>query len=112
MSEEEILKNIKELIQWNDYNTYKIALQGLLDLYNKEKEKNINQFTEIESLKYAMPNMKHIDIINQNYISKDKIKREIEELQSMIVDVYWKEFQTVVNFAIKELQELLEEDNK
>lgn len=41
LSEEEIIKNIKEMIQWSDHNTYKMALQGLLDLYNKEKEKNI-----------------------------------------------------------------------
>lgn len=40
MSEEEILRNIKEMIQWSDRNTYKLALQGLLDLYNKEKEQN------------------------------------------------------------------------
>ena len=40
MSEEEIIRNIKEMIQWSDHSTYKMALQGLLDLYNKEKEKN------------------------------------------------------------------------
>ena len=40
MNEEEIIKNIKEQIQWSDHNTYKMALQGLLDLYQKEKEKN------------------------------------------------------------------------
>ena len=40
MNEEEIIKNIKEMIQWSDHSTYKMALQGLLDLYNKEKEKN------------------------------------------------------------------------
>lgn len=40
LSEEEIIKNIKEQIQWSDHNTYKMALQDLLDLYNKEKEKN------------------------------------------------------------------------
>lgn len=36
MNEEEIIKNIKEMIQWSDHNTYKIALQGILDLYEQE----------------------------------------------------------------------------
>jgi len=40
MNEEEIIKNIKEMIQWSDYNTYKIALQGILDLYEQEKARN------------------------------------------------------------------------
>lgn len=40
MSEEEIIKNIKEMIQWSDHNTYKIALQGILDLYEQEKARN------------------------------------------------------------------------
>ena len=40
MNEEEIIKNVKEMIQWSDHNTYKMALQDLLDLYNKEKEEN------------------------------------------------------------------------
>lgn len=51
MSEEEIIKNINEQIQWSDHNTYKIALQGILDLYNKEKEKNASLQKEIEELK-------------------------------------------------------------
>ena len=40
MNEEEIIKNIKEMIQWSDHNTYKIALQGILDLYEQEKARN------------------------------------------------------------------------
>ena len=48
MNEEEIIKNVKEMIQWSDHNTYKMALQGLLYLYNKEKEKNIQTLEYIE----------------------------------------------------------------
>ena len=40
MNEEEIIKNIKEMIQRSDHNTYKIALQGILDLYEQEKARN------------------------------------------------------------------------
>nr|DAJ75877.1 MAG TPA: hypothetical protein [Caudoviricetes sp.] len=40
MNEEEIIKNIKEMIQWSDHNTYKIALRGILDLYEQEKARN------------------------------------------------------------------------
>ena len=55
MSEEEIIKNIKEIIQWSDHNTYKIALQGILDLYNKEKEKNkLLEKQILEDSSYAM----------------------------------------------------------
>lgn len=71
MSEEEIIKNINEQIQWSDHNTYKIALQGILDLYNKEKEKNASLQKEIKL-------MKSINI-NDNYIYKDKIREKIKE---------------------------------
>ena len=55
MNEEEIIKNIKEMIQWSDHNTYKIALQGILDLYNKEKEKNkLLEKQILEDSSYAM----------------------------------------------------------
>lgn len=48
MNEEEIIKNVKEMIQMSDHNTYKMALQGLLYLYNKEKEKNRQTLEYIE----------------------------------------------------------------
>ena len=45
MSEEEIIKNVKRIIEYKIITTYinnndSRAIQGLLDLYNKEKEKN------------------------------------------------------------------------
>lgn len=67
MNEEEIIKNIKEMIQWSDHNTYKIALQGILDLYNKEKERN-KDLEQIEQ--------EHKE---ENGRLRDKIK-ELEEI--------------------------------
>lgn len=43
----------------------------------------------------------------ENYISKDKIRDEIESLKNMKVD--GETFTTAVNFAIKILQKILEE---
>lgn len=74
MSEEEIIKNIKEMIQWSDRSTYKMALQGLLDLYNKEKEKNNILVQEKEYLNCIIESDK------DNFINKNKIKEKIEEL--------------------------------
>ena len=69
------------------------AIQGLLDLYNKEKEKNA-------SLKKEIKLMKSINI-NDNYISKDKIKQKIKELEEK--SDYWN------CDEIEILKELLEE---
>jgi hypothetical protein len=54
MSEEEIIKNLKELISWKGKNVeirdYEIdAIKDLLDLYNKEKEKNEKLETNIQN---------------------------------------------------------------
>ena len=43
MSEEEIIKNIEDMLLHAETNLLDyeaLAIQGLLDLYNKEKEKN------------------------------------------------------------------------
>ena len=96
MSEEEIIKIIKEkiILDFNCYNPIdKIeleAIQGILDLYNKEKEKN----KELEN----------------------KIKGKIEELQAMYdkLPKNPKEHlhsKTEYKIVIGELQELLEERN-
>lgn len=70
MSEEEIIESVKyhiTLEYMGFCNIDKVSLQGLLDLYNKEKDKNA-------SLKKQINLMKSINI-NDNYISKDKIKK-------------------------------------
>lgn len=50
MSEVETLKIVVEMIQWSDHNTYKLALQNLLELYNKEKEQNRVNINSINNL--------------------------------------------------------------
>lgn len=114
MSEEEIIEELKVLIGLEEFNklTYKEnrAIQGLLDLYQKEKEKN----KEIQNINFRVnknllevaeqleqekkknkeleDTLKHtqnswyedtkiIENYKQNYISKDKIREKIEELQ-------------------------------
>lgn len=86
-------------------------LQGLLDLYNKEKEKNKelykdNQKQWEERCKLAIE-------LDNNTISKDKIKEKIEELEQ---DIEKQEKETLGRcitigqaYAIKVLKELLEE---
>lgn len=101
MSEEEIkeflnkYKDCKcDLREYNSCieceNKVKQAIQGLLDLYNKEKEKN-----------------KEL----RNYISKDKIREKLKE----IIEIRNKEFDTIGismrGSAIDVLKELLEEEN-
>lgn len=103
MNEEEIINNIKEMIQWSDHNTYKIALQGILDLYNKEKERNkdleqIEKEHKEENGRLREENKKlqeffekYYDSINSElngllthkfigYIPISKIKEKLEEL--------------------------------
>jgi hypothetical protein len=93
MSKEEIVKIIKEMIQWSDHNTYKMALQGLLDLYNKEKEKNKELIEgQIKTLEEILQPQ-----LLKKYVSKDKIKERYEKL---------KHYDYI---EIKELLKLLEE---
>lgn len=56
MSEEETLKIVMEMIQWSDHNTYKLALQNLLELYKQERNRNaelqerVNYLSKISGL--------------------------------------------------------------
>lgn len=95
MSEEEIIRNVKRIIEYKVISNYindndSRAIQGLLDLYNKEKEKNKN----IEDIFVAdnLPKEQVAIIISKqyfseykelksNYISKDKIKNLIKSLE-------------------------------
>lgn len=80
LSEEEIIRNIKEMIQYSDNTTYKLAMQGLLDLYNKELKKprllynsSSDTFTSIKEL-------------DNNFIAKSKIKEKIDELYNDMIN--------------------------
>lgn len=102
MSEEEIIKILNSYTT-DLYHSYKgdvilKAIKGLLDLYNKEKEKNkelIKKYMEAESIKFW-----------NNYISKDKIKEKIKEWDKGIA---WANADDHY-YAIKILQDLLEEE--
>ena len=106
MSEEEILEEIKSLSPSAD------AIQGILDLYNKQKEKNKKLEEERTEIRKKIG--KYINR-NDNYISKDKIRE--------IVDIYDKDFCEFVKLPngeemccsdseilVEYLRELLEEE--
>lgn len=142
MSEEEIIDIVKEIkshqVAFYEPKEHKQilknyftqeqrdAIQGLLDLYQAEKEKNKELEIEsldkniwknkyIEQVKYgnkvtldgdAVPQV--IDIIKKNYISKDKINSKIAEyeeiLQSSIIKEDYKlEVQHIIG-VLKELK--------
>lgn len=128
MSEEEIMKNLnnvlekwQEIIKMEDEQEREIEMsmyfeempfyeiQGLLGLYNKEKEKNQELKVLIEqNLKYSHNLEKDLFENCSNYIvSKNKIKEWLIELDNMKVD--GEVFTTAVNFAKRILQEILNE---
>ena len=97
MSEEEIIEKLKKLLEdkisieeirtmnllnENDEMPYTLtifereALQGLLDLYNKEKEKRINLEQELETRKWIKVK-ENGEVEPLFYISKDKMKEKI-----------------------------------
>lgn len=123
MKEEEINDNLimlKYFLQeegdenWQDYCE---AIQGLLDLYEKEKEKNINLTQELEKRKWVKIK-ENGEVEPAFFISKDKIREKIEpklkELDKQINEE-WKKYgnskelqdmEDMYNF----LQQLLEEE--
>ena len=124
MNEEEIINKINEIIEYSKLSTDigfadqtdKInAIEGLLDLYEKEKEENKALYDKGYKEGYVKgvqpqifdnwekSNAKMIEI-KSNYISKDKIEEKIEELYNRD----WI-FNDVRDRIIEVLQELLEE---
>ena len=135
LSEEEIIKEVKGFLDFEEGISMK-TIQGLLDLYIKEKEKNKELDRENQALyesincddntmlaklyqkekekneeltdEYLIQrDLINAEFLNENYISKDKIKEKIEEyeeiLQSSIIkEDYIKE----VEHIIRVLEEL------
>ena len=118
MSEEEIIKILKILQEdMSDYNSFMVgefgerqieAIQCLLDLYNKQKEELKRQInTRIIEEKF----------IENNYISKDKIREQIRQLEEYYKkeiepEIYnWTDFTAEEHYKdlITKLEELLEE---
>lgn len=88
----------------------KMAIQGLLDLYEKEKGKNKRY------LKYLENKDKHYESVleylesekEQEYISKDKIREKIEGLRKIHED---RDFTNKESYYLDCYKELLEERN-
>ena len=123
MSEEEIIEIVKKEIQ-NTYAEGKArALQGLLDLYNKEKAKNkelydkgykegLTKTLQPQILGNWKKSNANIIKIKSQFVSKDKIKEKVIEVRNRIVkDDFITATQGKLNTII-DLEELLEEDNK
>ncbi len=95
------------------------ALNHILSDYKKVLKENEYMHNELDKQqttinKYAKENEEYskqldLDYVDKNYISKQKIKDEIVELQKMNVD--GEVFRTSVNFAIITFQKLLDKEN-
>lgn len=87
---------LNETCEDKNYDCKEKAIQGLLDLYNKEKEKTYNlakaikymgtnpDITEAEIIEMFEKNPvteEQIEKMNKNYISKDRIRKKIKELE-------------------------------
>lgn len=113
MNEEEIIKvllnhcqecDLREYSTCNECeNKFKKAIQGLLDLYNKEKTKNIELKVLIENnLKYSHKLEQDLFENASNYvISKDKIKALKEKVEKeMISNPY--DFSYMINELLED----------
>lgn len=116
LSEEEIIRNVKRIIEYkvisNYINNYDCrVIQGLLDLYYKQ-QKEIEELKKqnYEIVKELKPRVQIDDTeyIERNFISKDKIREKIEEITSYAyTSVEERECQT---YARQVLKDLLEEN--
>ena len=114
MNEDEIIEIVKNEIT-NTYAEGKaIAFQSLLDLYQKEKEKNkkiVNDFENIKAQSYMLgrtdENEAMKGVIQRHYISKDKIRELLEKYDKNIA---WDSADDHYYFT-KFIVELLEENN-
>ena len=98
LSEEEIIKILTDdVIAYGvGHEKYEEAIQGLLDLYNKEKEKR-----EISEENHKVLSLDLVLEINKKYISKDKIKELIE---NELIDISG--FRCI---AVEDIENLLED---
>ena len=133
MSEEEVIEIIKDFLELREIHSsdsmtksylsvYKEAIQGLLDLYNKEKEKReiAEENHKVLSLDLGQA-LKDLGLpedtiisdelvleINKRYVSKDKIKEKIEEYYEYDKKMQKeKDWHTNEYYKAKTLEELL-----
>lgn len=110
MSEEEIIEELKVFGEQEKKYKYGQAILGLLDLYQKEKLRN-DELKEInKTLSDTVIEWVNGERTSIHHIRKDKIKAKIEEVNKRenvsIADV----FESMKEYAIQVLQELLEEE--
>jgi len=132
MSEEEIIKVLEDRLEnSNQYVLYHSwvgtecfeAIQGLLDLYNKEKEKNkeLEEFGEhikIFREKNLSSEIDYVIALKSNfmgylktdYVSKDKIRETIKELEGQEIWYIQNKGLDELYGRIDMLKELLEEE--
>lgn len=120
MSEEEIIKRLTEPKKYslieilrkfkrdgieNYIITKPELIQGLLDLYNKEKEKNeeLEELLEEKTIRVGFEN-------KDNNISKDKIEKLLNKYKPNQTNTFIKSQEKYIKL-VKEIQELLEERN-
>lgn len=146
MSEEEIIEIVNDFLKINEiYSTnncpvsylseYQQAIKGLLDLYNKEKEKNASlrkeiklmqscdlvkvikkQQKEIEELEIIADDIKGHNIVytdtpefEDKFISKDIIREKIKELEQIKTTALTDRTIEMMNDKISILNLILEE---
>lgn len=95
LSEEEIIKYFKEVIIWyREYTPDRVyalnnkdieMLQGLLDLYNKEKQKNIKQKEHIDNINKRNSNQRVQ--LNKIYQELEKEKEKNKELEKRLEEI-------------------------
>lgn len=115
MTEEEIIRYLENVDKKHiETNKTIIAIEGLLDLYQKEKEKN-KELTEMLEHKITYCNELEQDLFenSNNYvINKDKIRQKIEEIENIrneeTCELALHGFQREAKIEV--LQELLEEE--
>ena len=127
MSKEEIINRIDEIIEYSKLSTDigfadqtdKInAIEGLLDLYQKEKEKNKELEEDIKVLKYKIIQIRNLttpycvwfDTTTNNYNLKGFSKQELYKIFAKIRESLKGEYIFLSNKEY--LKELLQEGDK
>ena len=112
---EEKIKIVDNFTYWYETNTEKgvtsmpdYICKGLLDLYNKEKEKNKGLKNKIDELENANLTTVYLSgFYDGENKYKDKIKEKIKELRKKTANVVADEINEII---IHVLQDLLEEE--
>lgn len=135
MSEEEIIKKLEYFCNYEilyggkicftlgQLKGYQKAIEGLLDLYQKEKEKNreLSNLSEnikifrdknfSDETKYVIAlNSNYMNYLKLDYISKDKIREKLNFYKRYGKIANTNEY--VMSVEIEVLEELLEENNE